>query len=457
MSSIHLPDMEERERGRGGEGENNPPPGNPHPQSLIPHPSLRFLASVIDLIKAWFALLTRLFGAKERQGGIHAWNLTLAIKGRRKALREADVNALIQRHRDLKDAEKIAAFAKQFNLPESDFFADPQRVEELIRRILEENPPWLYVSRELSGGEQGSEAHSAEFVWREQEIREHKLMLLHIPDDKWRDIPLASLTLRPARNLQEVWKARLLDQILPPELLLDKQQRGEILIPNRDGRRQRLDFITEERIVEIVTRKQVPVPIEIEGGSGKGGQLLYILLDYSASMQGKSATLAMAVIVATLRANMGQAQTRYLFRRYAETEELWPVMVEPPIQARSVPEKDAVLDTILATNFNGSATHVNHALNIAIDDILHLRREEHLDANLMLVTDGRADILDSTRTRIKETGVTVHTIMVTGEPNPELAKLSDTYTHLDLPRQFGSGSATLEGAEALLPTEPVHS
>ena len=465
--------MKEGERGRGGEGESSGAiesdagfastaflsPNDPTAEQPK-NPLLRFVDDVIDLLKAGWELLARLFGVKEKdkgRGGVHAWNLTVAIKGRRKALRDADVNRLIQRHRDLKDAEKIAKFAKQFNLPESDFFGNPQRVEELIRRILEENPPWLYVSRELAGGEQGSEAHSPEFVWREQEIREFQPTLLYIPDDRWRDLPLASMTLRPARNMQEVWKARMLDQILPPELLMDRQQRGEILIPNRDGKRQRLEFKTEERIVEIVTRKQVPVPIEIEGGSGKGGQLLYLLLDYSASMQGKSATLAMAVITATLRANMGQAQTRYLFRRYAQWEEMWPLMIEPPIQARSVPEKDALLDTILATNFNGGATHVNHALNIALDDILHLRREEHLEAGLMLVTDGRAEIMEGTRTRIKEAGVTVHTIMVTSEPNPELAKLSDTYTHLDLPRQTGSAKAQTEGVMPLLPIDSLHS
>ncbi len=430
-----------REQGTGNKEQDNSLPNDPTTSSLPAY--VRGINSVIDLIRAWFARRTRLFGekSKARQGGIRPWQLTFSIKGRRKALRDADVNRLLQRHRDLKDVEKIALFAKQFNLPESDFFADPQRIEQLIRRILEENPPWLYVSRELSGGEQGDEAHSPEFVWREQEVRELKPTLLYIPDDKWRDVPLSSLTLRPARTMQEVWQARLLDQILPPELLLDRRHRGEILIPNRDGKKHRLEFKTEERIVETITRKQVPVPIEIEGGSGKGGQLLYLLLDYSASMQGKCATLAMAVISATLRANMGQAQTRYLFRRYAQWEEMWPLMIEPPIEARSLLEKDRLLDTIFATNFNGGATHVNHALNIAIDDILHLRRTEQLEASLMLITDGRAEIMEGTRNRIKEANITVHTIMVTNDANTELAKLSDSYTTIDLPLQPNIGRA----------------
>jgi hypothetical protein len=257
-------------------------------------------------------------------------------------------------------------------------------------------------------------------------------LTLFVPDENWRDKPLSSRTLHPARNLQEVWQARLLDQVLPPEVLVDRCNRGEILIPNRHVTRQRLEFVRERRRVEVVTRKPVPVPIDIEGGSGKGGQLLYILLDYSASMQGKSATLALAVISAVLRANMGQAHTRYLFRRYAEMEEMWPRVVEPPVQARSLEEKDGLLDTIFSTNFNGSATHVNDALNIAITDIQNLRREEHLDAMLLLVTDGRAEILDSTKNRLRETQVKLHTVMVTTEANPGLTEISDSFTALDI-------------------------
>jgi hypothetical protein len=445
--------MKEREQGTGNREQDTPNTQHPTPEYALP-PYVRVMEGMRELLQSLLEMWRQLFGERIRsgRGTIRPWTLTFAVKGKRKAVRDADVNRLLQRHRDLKDVEKITTFAKQFRLPESDFFGDPQRVEQLIRRILEENPPWLYVSRELSGGEQGSEAHSQEFVWREQEIREYQPTTLYIPDDKWRDMPLSSITLRPARNMHEVWQSGLLNQILPSEVLVDRLHKGEVMISNRDGKKHRLEFKTEERIVEIVTRKQVPVPIEIEGGSGKGGQLLYILLDYSASMQGKSATLAMAVIAATLRANMGQAQTRYLFRRYAQWEELWPLMIEPPVQARTLQEKDSLLDTILATNFNGGATHVNHAVNIAIDDILHLRHEEHLEAALMLVTDGRAEIMEGTRNRIKEAGVTVHTIMVTSEANTELAKVSDTYTTVDLP-QFKSAQADAEptGDAALLP------
>ncbi len=409
-----------RERGRAGEGRKYPPG------------TLGLLVYLLEWLKGWLALLARIAATsgRHRARKLRPWHLRIGTQSQPVALRKEQVNRLLQRHHDLKDVEKIAALSARFRTPEGNFFADPVHVERLMRRILEENPPWLYVGRVLAGGEEGGETHSQEFIWREQVVREVQDVTLFVPDESWRDQPLSSMTLRPARTLQEVWQARLLDQILPPEILVDKRNRGEILIPIRQGTRQRLEFRPEQRRLEVTVRKPVPIPIEMEGGSGRGGQLLYILLDYSASMQGKSATLAMAVIAAALRANMGQRDTRYLFRRYAE--EMWPRVVERPVQARTLAEKDALLDTILSTNFNGAATHVNDALNVAVTDIQNLRREEQLEATLLLVTDGRAEILESTRLRLLEAMVKVHTVMVMPERNPSLEALSESFTALDI-------------------------
>lgn len=399
---------------------------------------IRVLQSLLELLCAWLALLNNATPFTRRFGRLRPWHLRI---GRRPApLPPAEVDRLLQRHRDLKDIDRLAAIAGAFRMPESDFFADPQQVERLIRRILEENPPWLYLSRVLPGGEQGNEAHSQEFLWREQEVREMQEVTLFVPDDTWRDQPLASRTLRPATRLSEAWQARLLEQVLPPQVLLDRVYRHEVLIPNRQTMRRRLEFRAEKRRMEVLVRRSVPIPIDIEGGSGKGGQLLYILLDYSASMQGKSATLALAVIAAVLRANMGQAQTRYLFRRYASWEEIWPRIVEPPVQACTLAEKDALLDTIFATNFNGGATHVNDALQVAVQDIENLRREENLDATLLLVTDGKATIMEGTQSRLRAARVIMHTVMVTPETNPELIGISNSFTVMDI--QTGSSLST---------------
>ncbi len=394
--------------------------------------SMERVLALLDRLIAWLALLSQLLSAngRKRVRARRPWQIR--IRGKQAArIRREDVERLLKRQQSLKDLDKIAALAASFRTPESDFFADPQQIETLIRSLLKENPPWLYLSRVLQGGEQGGEAHSSEVIYREQETREMQEVTLFIPDEVWRDKPLASLTLRPARNIPEIWQARMLDQVLPPSLLLDRQQRGEILIPVRQKQRQRLEFQPEKRQFEQIVRKQVPIPIETESGSGRGGQLLYFLLDSSASMRGQHATLAMTVIACVLRANMGQRETRYLFRHFAD--EVWPSILELPLQARTLPEKDRLFDTILATNFNGWGTHINDALAIVLQDITNLRREETLDAALLLVTDGRSEILPSTHLRFQEAQIHVHTIMVAPERNPSLEALSETFTTLSIP------------------------
>ena len=386
------------------------------------------------LLRLWILLMGS-FGAMRRKVRARAprkWRINVTTQQTAR-VDKADIERLIQRHRDLGDSEKLAKAAASFRLPESDFFADPRHIETLLRRLLEASPPWLRVSKKLAGGESGGDAQAPEFLMREQVVREWQDVDLLIPDEAWSDRPLASLTMRPARNLEDVWKARMLDQVLPPEVLIDRMNRGEVLLPVRHGAKQRLEFRSVTRRMEITVRRPVPIPIEREGGAGRGGQLLYILLDYSASMQGKNAVLALAVIAALVRANLGKGETRYLFRRYALDAEIWPPAATPPAQARILKEKDALLDVIFATNFNGGATHVNDALQIAISDVENLRKTEHLEAEILLVTDGRAEMLEGMALRLRQSKVKLHTVMVTAEPNPSLAAISESFTALDIP------------------------
>jgi hypothetical protein len=417
-----------------------------------PSVALRTLIAWLEALKvvlAFLAAIAALLGA--RRGASRPWRIKIGRRSQAVALSRQEIERLLQRQKDLKDLDRIADAAARFRLPESDFFSDPAQVERLILRILEENPPWLYISRTLAGAGDGAETQESEQLWREQETLELQDVTLFLPDDNWRDLPLASMTMRPARHLGEVWQARLLDQVLPAEVLLDRMNRGEVLIPVRTDRRQRLEFRTEERRLQAPVRRRVPVIIEQIGAAGQGGQLLYVLLDSSASMRGASATLALAVISAALRANLGQRNARYLFRRYAEQEELWPSVIEPPIQARTIEEKDALLDLICATNFNGGATHVNHALDVAISDVQNLRKQEQLDAAILLVTDGRAEMLESTGLRVRETGVKLHTVMVAPEPNASLAAISESFTVLDI----GPDAAAPPRAEGA-PVPPAH-
>jgi hypothetical protein len=403
---------------------------------------LLYLLELIQLFMSLFASLKS--GARRKRVRMaKPWHLRIRPRRVVKPANMADVNQLLQRHRDLKDVEKLSTLAAGFHTPESDFFTDPAQVERLLRHFLEQNPPWLHLSRVLSGAEQGASGSSQELVWREQETREIQDVTLFVPDESWRDKPLASLTLRPARHMQEVWQARLLDQVLPPEVLVDRMTRGEVMIPVRNSRRQRLEFRGEERRIETMVRKQVPIPIETEQATGKGGQLLYFLLDGSASMRGKSGTLALAVITAVVRANMGRGDCRYLFRRYSNQDDIWPSEMEVPLQAHTVAEKDALLDTIFHTNFNGGATHVNHALNVAATDIENLRRAEHLEASILLVTDGLAEIMESTRTRLHGARIKVHTVMMTPERNDSMDALSESFTALNIePDLSEPGKAT---------------
>lgn len=414
------------------------------------------LPMLIALVRAWLAAwMRRTSGGTRRAGRPRSGRVRASQQTQDVTLKQTDVDRLLQRHRDLKDMDKLANVAGSFRLPESDFFANARNMERLIRHFLAQDPPWLHVGRvagQTGADTQNTGAKRQDVVWRERETREMQDVTLFVPSENWRDQPLASLTLRPARHLGEVRQASLLDQILPPTLLMERLYKCEVLIPNRTRTRQRLDFEAHARQIEIVTRKPVAVQIEAEGEGAAEAQLLYILLDFSASMQGKSALLALSVITATVRANMGRRDARYLFRRYAQEDALWPRLIEPPLQARTAAEKDAFLDAILATNFNGGATHVNHALNTAITDIENLRRDESLSASLLLVTDGRAEMLESTGLRLKAAQIKVHTVMVTPEPNPGLRALSESYTALDIrPDDLVSGAQTLAEAAASIP------
>jgi hypothetical protein len=387
-----------------------------------------------QFIRALFATLVALL----RGGGVtkrrkpRPWRLFVATKESISRIPDDQRESMLNRHRALGDLEKLASFSARFQTPAGDFFADPRQVERLIDRLVSENPPWLHVNRVLAGGVQGKATHSVDYLYREQVVREHQDVEIFFPDDSWKDRPLASLTVRPARSIQEVWSARLLEQVLPPEMILDRCNRGEVMVQLRDPVKQRLEFRKEFRRIEVVTRRQVPVPIETDGGDGTGGQLLYFLLDFSASMRGNGAILAMAVIIATIRAHIGESSTRYLFRRYAQKDEMWPNRVERPLQAVTIQQKDAFIDRILATNFNGSATDVNDAIAVATNDIERMRQTENLKAEILLVTDGRAEMLESTRLNLLKTGTKVHTVMVVPEPNPALENLSESFTALDI-------------------------
>ena len=403
-------------------------------QDVEPSPGKSFLQELKEYIRAILETLVQLMkgSGPRRKRKPRPWHIFLAAEGATQAPPpNARIEKMMDRHNALGDIKALAEFAQQFRLPESDFFGDPAQAERMMYRLLQENPPWLHLNRVLDGGEDSGANHSQELLYREQEIHVWEEVELFFPDESWKDRPLASHTMRPAKTLEEVWKGRLLDQVLPPEVIVDRWTRGEIMVPIHNPHKLRLDFRKELRRVEVVRRERVPIPIENDGGSTKGGQLLYILLDFSASMKGIGAVTSMAVIMAAIRCNMGQSGTRYLYRRYAQKDQLWPERLDPPLIASTLEEKDRLLTTILKTNFNGSATDVNDALTIASQDIESMRADGGPDAEILLVTDGRAEMLESTRLTLLRARVKVHTVMVIPEPNPGLEALSESFTALD--------------------------
>src|SRR5579859_8199120 len=106
---------------------------------------LRLILEALQLMSAWLAALRHLGSAMHprRARAPRPWRVRIGRRVQEIPLTQADVDRLLQRHRDLKDNDKIAATAARFRLPESDYFADPAHVERLLRRFLEENPPWL--------------------------------------------------------------------------------------------------------------------------------------------------------------------------------------------------------------------------------------------------------------------------------------------------------------------------
>ena len=422
------------EPGDTAESGNTVEPGHTVESSMSSRTYSISIARFGEFLRAMFALFLGMIRGENRKRVARPWHIFVSSREASGPALETDAkaHALKSRLEALGDHNRLAHFSAGMGTDESSFFADPSQIIRLIERILEENPPWLHLNRVLAGGEEGGSDHSKEYLYREQEVRERRQVELFIPDASWRDRPLSSLTLRPAKSISEVWQARLIDQILPPTILLDRCTRGEIMIPIRNPHKQRIEFQKEFRTIEVVTKQQVPIPIDIDGGGGKGGQLLYILLDFSASMRGSGAVVAMSVIVATLRAHLGQKGTKYLFRRYAQYDQLWPHRMDRPLIASTLEAKDRFLDTLLKTNFNGSATDVNDALTVAAKDIERLRQSESLEAEILLVTDGRAEMLEGTRLTLLRSAVKVHTVMVLSEPNPGLEALSESYTTFDI-------------------------
>lgn len=55
-----------------------------------------------------------------------------------------------------------------------------------------------------------------------------------------------------------------------------------------------------------------------------------------------------------------------------------------------------------------------------------------MEATILLVTDGRAELLENTHLRLREGRIKLHTVMVTPEKNPSLEAISESFTAFDI-------------------------
>jgi hypothetical protein len=236
--------------------------------------------------------------------------------------------------------------------------------------------------------------------------------------------------MRPALHINEIRRASLLDRVLPPQIQMERLAHGDLMVQEYVRSVPRVEFIPRQRQVDYEEEREIDVEVELETTDpDEAAQLVYFLIDTSASMRGVSATLAAAVFCAIHRANMA-ANCLYYMRTFAEHIE--PGWDQPPLKAHTLAEREALYESIFTLNFNGMATHTGWALEIACKDIVEAKgRDADLShAHLILITDGRSDILQETMIMVRKTGAPLHTIMVSRERNHDLEMLSESFTTL---------------------------
>jgi hypothetical protein len=397
------------------------------------------------------AALFNTFFPRKRTKRIRPWMLVRRAKGRpteaQPVANEEDVRRLMERMKQLDDSRRLATTAVGFAGNGADFFARPDEVEEIVRELVRQNPPFLHIAREGRSDEEGdSQQHATEYILRDTEVVVHEPWTLFIPKVGVEHLeckcPPGYPVLRAAKTLSDLRAAPMLYQALPEDLLIARLVEGSIpILAYREDRRYLL-FRPEERIVERRERRRNHVPIEIETGSeGQSARLMYMLFDRSTSLvhncqpRGVNAVMELAIAVAMVRADMGRPYARYYFRAFADR--LDPLAKDPPLTASTVEEKDRLVERIFQTNFSGEATRIVDALETAADDIERILESgelgEGVKPRIGLLTDGRSSLYGRTSARLKRLGIEVDTVLIGKDAayNPELIRISSTVSFVD--------------------------
>jgi uncharacterized protein with von Willebrand factor type A (vWA) domain len=212
--------------------------------------------------------------------------------------------------------------------------------------------------------------------------------------------------------------------------MMERFAHGDLMVMDYVRTEPHVEFIPRERMVDYEEEREVDVEIELESlDPDEKAQLVYFLIDTSASMRGMSATLTAAAFAAIHRANMA-APCIYYMRTFSDHVE--PGWDQPPWMGRTLMEREALYEKVFTLNFNGSFTHTGWGLEIACRDIAEARATNETlgQATIILITDGMADILPDTAALVLRTGAPLHTIQVSRDRNPGLERISDSFTTL---------------------------
>lgn len=391
--------------------------------------------SLLELLREMMRDMAQRGSLLPRRRRAGRWRVEVDRRPLDETLSPSQLEALMRRHRLLSDADQLADSANRMALPEGDFRVTREQAEATLRAILAANPPFLALSETLPDPASGQGGCRLEAVKKRILCHETTTQTLLFPEAQDRRAERESAAgepiLRPLRHLSDLLRAPLLMQVLPPEVQFDKIARHEMMITGHREDERRVVFQPRDVVMERDVWREVEHFVEVQDEANEDGkcQLFYFLFDTSASMQGENAMLAVAAACAVLRRHLDRRSV-YYFRSFAQA--LDPPGEAPPRCARSLQEKESLMEQIFALSFNGSATRTNWALHVAARDIADARQSDSDlgEATILLITDGNFVTLPSVTAELVRLGVTVHTVSLGRRMEPELARLSASCTML---------------------------
>lgn len=363
------------------------------------------------------------------------WYFRINGKPAQERLDPGRVGRYLARCEKLGDPEALERFAQGGVSSEPDFYPSRETVLELIRQILSAWPPFLDLGQSFP--EESPVPHPARYecIKKRKKVLVTKAEVLLVPQTRKevyrRDVPPGNQGLRPARSLSELRRARLLDQVLPLPLQMERLTRGELMVVDYVDLRCWTELVPQEHLITREEERETEVWVELDNPEARNRHFLfYILLDRSASMRGRGATLALSALAATLRAQMDFPAV-YFLRTFAETVD--PPSWEPPRRASTLQEREALFEWCFTINFNGYNTRTASALEVAVRDITSARgKDPSLEkAYILLITDGRSVIWEHTQRLIQDLKIPLHTVLVSRERARDLECISSSFTVLD--------------------------